>query len=347
MTLVQSEQAETAQVAQRWPQVVVLGAGFGGLNTVQGLRNAPVVVTVVDRRNYHLFQPLLYQVATAGFVARADRHADPPHPGPPEECNGADGEGRGHRSAVARGRSPNSRRIRYDCLVVATGARHAYFGHDEWAETAPGLKTIGDATEIRARILTGLREGRSQRRPASAATQAAHLRHRRRRTDRRRARRRHRRAGAKGDRPRLPQYRFLDCQGGARRSRQNGFLRHFPKVCRQSAKSQLEKLGVEVRLGHAVTQCDDSGVALADGDAIGSACVLWAAGVMASRAAKWLGSRGRSRRPCDRQRRSQRPRPSGNPGHRRYRRWSRARTAGRCPASQPAAKQMGRYAARF
>ena len=142
-----------AEPARR-PHVVILGAGFGGLNAALGLRNAPVDVTVIDRRNYHLFQPLLYQVATAGLspaqIATPIRRIL----ARPEERDGADGQGRGRRSRVAQIVTTANRRIPYDYLIVATGARHAYFGHDEWEETAPGLKTIDDATEIRARILT-------------------------------------------------------------------------------------------------------------------------------------------------------------------------------------------------
>ncbi|TJV08595.1 MAG: NAD(P)/FAD-dependent oxidoreductase, partial [Mesorhizobium sp.] len=132
---------------------VILGAGFGGLNAALGLRNAPVDITVVDRRNYHLFQPLLYQVATAGIspaqiampirrVLASQKNATVLM----EKVEGVD--------TAARIVLTGSRRIPYDYLIIATGARHAYFGHDAWEANAPGLKTIGDATEIRARILT-------------------------------------------------------------------------------------------------------------------------------------------------------------------------------------------------
>ena len=145
-----SPQAGAALV--RRPHVVILGAGFGGLNAAIGLRKAPVDITVVDRRNYHLFQPLLYQVATAGLspaqiampirrILAGQKNATVLM----EKVEAVD--------AAAQIVTTASRRIAYDFLVIATGARHAYFGHDEWEEAAPGLKTIGDATEIRARIL--------------------------------------------------------------------------------------------------------------------------------------------------------------------------------------------------
>ena len=139
----------------RRPRVVILGAGFGGLNAAIGLRKADVDVTVVDRRNYHLFQPLLYQVATAGLspaqIAMPIRHVLKHQKNATvlmEKVENIDKDSR----AVITG----SRGVPYDYLVIATGARHAYFGRDDWEETAPGLKTIGDATEIRARILTAL-----------------------------------------------------------------------------------------------------------------------------------------------------------------------------------------------
>ncbi|MGE3967138.1 MAG: NAD(P)/FAD-dependent oxidoreductase, partial [Dongiaceae bacterium] len=134
------------------PRIVILGGGFGGLSAAKGLRRVPADVTVIDRHNYHLFQPLLYQVATAGLSP-----ADIAYPirsivgGQANtrvllgRVTGIDREGR----CVLLG----DRRIPYDYLVVATGARHAYFGHDEWEAVAPGLKKIEDATDIRRRIL--------------------------------------------------------------------------------------------------------------------------------------------------------------------------------------------------
>ncbi len=141
------------QALIRRPHVVILGAGFGGLAAALRLRHADVDVTVIDRRNYHLFQPLLYQVATAGLspaqIAMPIRRILGRQANATvlmERVEGIDKETRIVQTT--------NRRIAYDYLVIATGARHAYFGNEEWAETAPGLKTIGDATEIRARILS-------------------------------------------------------------------------------------------------------------------------------------------------------------------------------------------------
>ena len=278
---------EMESIPARRPHVVILGAGFGGLNAAQGLRNAPVDVTVVDRRNYHLFQPLLYQVATAALspaqIAMPIRRILARQKNATvlmEKIDGID--------AQARQVITENRRIAYDYLVVATGARHAYFGHDEWAETAPGLKTIGDATEIRRRILTVFEEAEVSEDPilrrklltfviVGGGPTGVEL------------------AGAIAELARkaiVRDFRSIDSstarvilvEAGPR------LLTAFPESLSQSAKAQLEKLGVEVRLGHAVTHCDEHGVMLADGEPIGSGCVLWAAGVMASRAAKWLGA---------------------------------------------------------
>src|ERR1700736_5706930 len=137
---------------QRRPRVVILGAGFAGLTAAKGLAAAPVDVTVIDRRNCHLFQPLLYQVATAGLspadiatpirgILRRQRDTTVLL----GKVTGVD--------VAAKAVLIDERRVTYDQLVIATGARHAYFNHEEWERFAPGLKKIDDATDIRGRIL--------------------------------------------------------------------------------------------------------------------------------------------------------------------------------------------------
>jgi NADH dehydrogenase len=135
------------------PRVVIIGAGFGGLWTAKNLANAAVEIVIIDRENYHLFQPLLYQVATAG-LSPADIAA------PIRGIVGAYrnvtvmlGEIVGVDVAAHTVSIMDGRHVPYDYLVIATGAHHAYFGHDEWKLLAPGLKRIEDATEIRRRIL--------------------------------------------------------------------------------------------------------------------------------------------------------------------------------------------------
>jgi NADH dehydrogenase len=280
----QSEIEASAAPARR-PQVVILGAGFGGLNAAQGLRGAPVDVTVVDRRNYHLFQPLLYQVATAGLspaqIATPIRRVLARQKNATvlmDEVEGID--------TAAKTVLTASRRLPYDYLIVATGARHAYFGHDEWEGVAPGLKTIGDATEIRGRILAAFEKAEVTEDPefrqrlltfvvVGGGPTGVEL------------------AGAIVELARHAIVRdFRNIDSSTARvvlvEADKRLLTAFPEKLSDSAKRQLEALGVEVRLGAAVTECDDNGVALSDGQRIPSACVLWAAGVMSSRAAKWL-----------------------------------------------------------
>src|SRR5437868_6606789 len=150
------------------PRVVIIGAGFGGLTAAKELAGKPFDVTVIDQHNYHLFQPLLYQVATAG-LSPADI-ASPIRGILSRESNvnvmlgkvsGVDTAG---REVIAEGR-----RIPYDTLILATGARHAYFGHGEWAAHAPGLKTIDDATYIRRRILLAFEKAETEPDPAERA----------------------------------------------------------------------------------------------------------------------------------------------------------------------------------
>ena len=277
--------AQTELAPGHRPRVVIIGAGFGGINAAMGLSRADVDVTVVDRRNYHLFQPLLYQVATAGLspaqIAMPIRHILRRQKNATVLMDKVEEVDTDQRVVIT-----SSSRIPYDYLVVATGARHAYFGRDEWEDLAPGLKTIGDATEIRARILSAFEKAEVSQDPALRARlltfvvvgggpTGVEL------------------AGAIVElacRAIVSDFRHIDSstarvvlvEAGPR------LLAAFPEDLSASAKRELERLGVEVHLGHAVTQCDENGVMLADGETIASSCVLWAAGVQASRAAKWL-----------------------------------------------------------
>src|SRR6185295_16398448 len=156
---------DQADASARRPQVVIIGAGFGGLSAAHALRHAPVDVTVVDKRNYHLFQPLLYQVATAGLS-------------PAQIASPIRGILRKQRNATvlmakvagidkaAKVVLAGDQRVPYDHLILATGARHAYFGRDEWEPFAPGLKKIEDATDIRHRILIAFEKAETETDPA-------------------------------------------------------------------------------------------------------------------------------------------------------------------------------------
>ncbi len=270
----------------RLPHVVVVGGGFGGLAAAKGLAGAACRVTLVDRRNYHLFQPLLYQVATAGLS-------------PAEIATPIRSLFRLQRNVhVLLGEVVNVRpttrevmigqnSLSYDYLVVATGAQHSYFGNDDWAAYAPGLKTIEDATEIRRRLLTAFERAESAENPAERAAwmtfvivgggpTGVEL------------------AGAIAELARhglSKEFRVIDPAAATVVLVQSAprLLPTFPPALSLDAARTLEELGVAVRLDTKVEKVDESGVVLA-GDALAARTVLWAAGVEASAAAAWLGA---------------------------------------------------------
>ena len=266
--------------------VVILGCGFGGLFAAQALRRAPVRVTVVDRVNHHLFQPLLYQVATAGLsapaIAAPIRHI----------LAGQDNTTvlLGEASSVnTTGRSvtlADGEAIHYDELIIATGATHSYFGNDAWSAHAPGLKTLEDAFEIRRRILLAFEQAEREQDPTRrgawltfvvigagatgvelAGTLAEIARHTLhgefRRFDPRNA-------------------RIVLVEGADR------VLPSYPADLSEKARLQLERLGVTVWLGRRVTGVDERGVQLGD-DRIAARTLVWAAGVAASPIGASLG----------------------------------------------------------
>ena len=266
------------------PKVVILGAGFGGLEATKTLGRAPVEITLIDRQNYHCFQPLLYQVATAALspadIAWPIRHILRQQKNATvfmTEVNGID----------ARARVVNTKAgpFSFDFLVIATGARNSYFGYDRWAELAPGLKRIEDATRIRRNILS--------------AFEQAEL--------------------ARDDAERKRLLTFVIIGGGptgvemagaiaevARQTLARDFRRIDPRTARivlieagprllptfsekhsSYARDTLAAMGVDVMTSSPVRECDERGVDLAGGR-IEAASVIWAAGVMASPAAQWL-----------------------------------------------------------
>lgn len=269
--------------------VVVIGGGFGGLATVLGLRNAPVRITLIDQRNHHLFQPLLYQVATASLAT-----SDIAWPirwllRSRSEVTTLLGTVVGVDASARRVLMHDGQGIDFDTLVIATGARHAYFGHDEWEPYAPGLKTIEDATTIRRRILLAFeraeREEDPQRRAAlmtfvivgggptgvELAGTIAELAHHTLRDE------------FRSIDPRTT--RVVLIEAGSR------ILPGFLPELSAYARTALERLGVEVSLGQAVTACTAEGATFAGG-LLPAATIIWAAGVQASPAAEWLGAPG-------------------------------------------------------
>lgn len=260
------------------PHVVILGGGFGGLYCARALRRAPVRVTLIDRRNFHLFQPLLYQVATAALspadIASPIRHIFQRQKNLEvwmAEAVDVDTE---RRTVVLR-----DGQVRYDYLIVATGATHAYFGHDEWAPLAPGLKTVEDALEIRRRFLLAFeaaeREADDDARRrlltfviVGAGPTGVEL------------------AGTMAEiaRKALPRdFRFVDTTA-ARILLVEGTSRvlpTYPAELSGKAQQQLERLGVEVRTDALVTRIEAGAVHVGD-ERIETGNVYWAAGVAAS-----------------------------------------------------------------
>jgi NADH dehydrogenase len=322
-------------------RVVIVGAGFGGLETTYRLAGAPVEISLIDRRNHHLFQPLLYQVATASLATSEiawpiryllrDRHdvttlfAN---------VNGVDAAGK--RVLLEDGSN-----IPYDTLVLATGARHAYFGHDEWEPFAPGLKTLEDATTLRRRILVAFERAERETDPVKrdalltfviigAGPTGVEL------------------AGTIADlaKDTLPRdFRHID----TRKARVvlieagNRVLAGFPDDLSAYALTSLQGLGVEVMFGAPVTDCAADGVVFG-GNKLQARTIIWAAGVRASRAAEWLNA------PADRTYRLKVEPDLTVPGHPDiFAVGDTTVIAGPdgnpVPGIAPAAKQQGRYVA--
>jgi NADH dehydrogenase len=263
-------------------KVVIIGGGFGGLTAAQSLKNGPVQVTLIDRCNYHLFQPLLYQVAT-GSLSPANV-AGPLRQVLRKQKNTQVLLGEAvHIDAANRRVILSDGALDYDTLIVATGATHSYFGHDEWEQFAPGLKNLDDATAMRGRILLAFEAAERERDPeklrawmtfvivgagptgaelAGALGEIAHdtLRHDFRAID-------------------PSQTRIILVEGTDRA------LPSYPPQLSEAARKMLERLGVTVRTGAMVTDIRAHGVTIRVGDQdeiIPTRTVLWAAGVLAS-----------------------------------------------------------------
>lgn len=316
------------------PKVVIIGAGFGGLEAARALKNAPVSVSVADRRNHHCFQPLLYQVATAAIspadiawpvrsILRRQQNAEV------VMCaiQSIDTKARVVHAPLLD--------LPYDYLVLATGVTHSYFGHDDWQDAAPGLKSLTDATKIRSRILLSFERAETAQQESdrkrlltfivvgggptgvemagAIAEIARHaLRYDFRHFDPRSA-------------------RILLIEGGPR------ILPTFPEDLAAYAKSALEKMGVEVMTSSLVTDCRRDGVSLGDRK-IESEAIVWAAGVVAGPAAQWIDaehdSAGRIKVGAD----------LSVPGHPEiFAVGDVAAPPEPVPGIAPAAKQMGRY----
>ena len=266
-------------------RVVIIGGGFGGLAAIEALKGADVDVTIIDRRNHHLFQPLLYQVATSALspseIAWPIRMLMKGR----GDVRTLLGEVVGVDSANRIVTLADGGSVPYDSLIIATGARHAYFGHDDWERFAPGLKTLDDATQLRRKLLMAFEAAEREYDPTKrkalltfaiigAGPTGVEL------------------AGSIIELARVTlrdEYRSIRpeearvvlIEAGPR------VLANFRPELADYARKALERLGVEVKLGQAVTQITAGSVRLGDTE-LQAGTILWAAGVQASPAARWL-----------------------------------------------------------
>src|SRR5882757_2553059 len=275
----------------RAPRIVIVGGGFGGLAAAKALKHTPVHITLVDRTNHHLFQPLLYQVATSvltpGQIASPIRGILRNQKNTTVILGEVTGVDKDQRRVFVNTADREGVALPYDYLILATGVRHSYFGHDEFEKFAPGLKNLADAVSIRNKILQAFEQAEAEEDPGrhrdlltfvlvgagptgvEMAGAIAVLVHNTLRSDFRRID------------PTSARIVLLDMSPR--------ILGTFAEPLSQAAKSRLEALGVEVRLGHGADQIDDEGVIVA-GERIASKTVIWTAGVAPSPAGKWLGA---------------------------------------------------------
>jgi NADH:quinone reductase (non-electrogenic) len=322
---------------QTRPHVVIVGGGFGGLNAAKTLATRPVDVTLIDRENYHLFQPLLYQVATAGLspgdIAQPIRAVLRRH----QNVQVLLGEVVGIDTGERRVELADGKEIGYDYLILATGSRHSYFGHDEWEPVAPGLKSLGDALEMRRRVLAAFESAETEEDPARQSALLTFV--------------------VVGGGPTgvelagaLAEFGKHTIAGDFRRieprssrvvliERGPRVLPTFPTSLSTRAEQSLRQLGVEVRTGEAVTAVDSEGV-IVEGERIAAATVLWAAGNAASPLGRMLGV------PLDRVGRVQVESDLTVPGHPEVYVVGDLATVPGIPGVAQGAMQMGRAAAR-
>ncbi len=340
-TLIGDHRRLVAAGAEGRHRVVIVGGGFGGLEAVNGLAGTPVSITLIDQRNYHLFQPLLYQVATASlatseiawpirYLVRGRREVTT------MLATVVDVDANARRVLLDDGRA-----LPYDTLILATGARHAYFGHDEWEAFAPGLKTLEDATTVRRRILLAFERAECETDPRrraalltfviiGAGPTGVEL------------------AGTIAELARVtlrPDFRNIDTRSARVILIEAGprVLAGFAEDLSAYAQRSLERLGVEVELNQPVSECSPDRVIFGSRN-LEARTIIWAAGVRASPAAEWLGA------PVDRAGRLMVLPDLTVPGRPEvFAIGDTAATAGPdgkpVPGIAPAAKQQGRYVA--
>jgi len=273
------------------PQIIIVGAGFGGLAATKALRKTAAQVTLIDRANHHLFQPLLYQVATSvltpGQIGTPIRGILRNQKNTTVILGEVTGVDKDRRCVFVSDADRENVPIPYDYLVLATGVTHSYFGHNEFEEFAPGLKTLGDAVAIRHKILHAFEQAEAEEDPSrhrdlltfilvGAGPTGVEM------------------AGALAVLVRSTlKCEFRRINPASARivlvDMAPRVLPPFSENLSKAAKERLEKLGVEVRLGHSVEQIDADGIVVA-GERIYSKTVIWTAGVAPSAAGKWLNA---------------------------------------------------------
>jgi NADH:ubiquinone reductase (H+-translocating) len=274
------------------PRIVIVGAGFGGLAATKALRNAPVQITLIDRSNHHVFQPLLYQVATSvlapGQIGSPIRAIFRKQKNTVVILGEVKGIDKDQKCVFVSDADREQVPVAYDYLILATGVTHSYFGHNEFEKFAPGLKSLADAVAIRNKILQALEQAEAEENPArhrdlltfimvgagptgvELASALAVL---------------VRRSKLKSE------FRRID-PASARVvvvDMATKVLPSFSEVLSQATKRRLEELGVEVLLGKRVDQIDADGI-IVEGERIGSKTVIWTAGVAPSPAGNWLSA---------------------------------------------------------
>src|SRR6202142_3477882 len=275
------------------PRIIIVGAGFGGLAAARALKNTPAEILLIDRTNHHLFQPLLYQVATTVLtpsqIATPIRSILRNQKNTTVVMGEVTGVDKDQKCVFVSDADRQNVPITYDYLILATGASHSYFGHNEFAEYAPGLKSLGDAEAARNKILQAFELAEAEEDPARhrdlltfvlvgagptgvemAGALAVLVRHTLKSEFRR-------------VRPESARIILLDMAPRV--------LGTFSDRLSEAARKRLERLGVEVRLGQGVDQIDGDGV-IVGGERISSKTVIWTAGVSPSPAGKWLGVSG-------------------------------------------------------
>jgi NADH dehydrogenase FAD-containing subunit len=287
--MVKHANSKSKSISEHIPTIVIVGGGFGGLSAAKALRNTPARIILLDRTNHHLFQPLLYQVATSeltpGQIGSPIRGILRNQTNTTVILGEVTGVNKDQKCLFANSADREQVPISYDFLILATGVNHSYFGHDEFEKFAPGLKSLADAVAVRNKILQAFEQAEAEEDPSrhqdlltfvlvGAGPTGVEM------------------AGAIAvlvSNSLQSEFRRIDPKSAriVLVDRANRVLANFSEDLSGAAKERLDKVGVEVRLGCGVDQIDEDGVTVA-GERISSKTVIWTAGVAPSPVGKWL-----------------------------------------------------------